>query len=59
MYYFYLEMPKEKNKTLKYNHGEKPMNVLIIIYADLESLLQKMSTCHKMKMYVTIMFIVM
>ena len=52
-------MPKEKNKTLKYNHGEKPMNVLIIIYADLESLLQKMSTCHKMKMYVTIMFIVM
>ena len=59
MYYFYLEMPKEKNKTLKYNHGEKPMNVLIIIYADLESLLQKMGTCHKMKMYVTIMFIVM
>lgn len=46
MYYFYLEMPKEKNKTLKYNHWEKPMNVLIIIYADLESLLRKISICH-------------
>ena len=39
-------MPKEDNKTLKYNHGEKPMKVSFIIYADLESLLEKMSICH-------------
>ena len=39
-------MPIEYNKTLKYNHGEKPMKVPFIIYADLESLLEKMSTCH-------------
>ena len=39
-------MPKEDNKILKYNHGEKSMKVPFIIYADLESLLEKMSTCH-------------
>ena len=39
-------MPIEYNKTLKYNHGEKPMKVPFIVYADLESLLEKMSTCH-------------
>ena len=39
-------MPKEDNKILKYNHGEMPMNVPFIICADLESLLEKMSTCH-------------
>ena len=39
-------MPIEYNKTLKYNHGKKPMKVPFIIYADLESLLEKMSTCH-------------
>ena len=39
-------MPKEDNKILKYNHGEMSMNVPFIIYADLESLLEKMSTCH-------------
>ena len=39
-------MPEEDNKILKYNHGEKSMKVLFIIYADLESLLEKMSTCH-------------
>ena len=39
-------MPKEDNKILKYNHGEKSMNVPFIIYADLESLLEKMNTCH-------------
>ena len=32
-------MPEEDNKILKYNHGEKYMKVLFIIYADLESLL--------------------
>ena len=34
-------MSKEDNKVLKYNHGEKSMKVLCIIYADLESLLEK------------------
>ena len=38
-------MPKEDNKILKYNHGEKSMKVPFIIFTDLESLLGKMSTC--------------
>ena len=38
-------MPKENNKTLKYNHVEKSMKVPFIIYADLESLLETMSSC--------------
>ena len=29
-------MPKEDNKILKYNHGEKYMGAPFIIYADLE-----------------------
>ena len=29
--YFYVEMPKEDNKILKYNHGEKSMRVPFII----------------------------
>ena len=43
--YYYVEMPKEDNKILKYKHGEKSMKVPFIIYADLESLLEKMNTC--------------
>ena len=39
-------MPKEENKILKYNHGEKSMKVPFIDYADLEPLLEKMSTSH-------------
>ena len=39
-------MPKEYNKILKYNEGEKSMRVPFIIYADLECLLEKMNTCH-------------
>ena len=39
-------MPNEDNKILKYNHGQKSMKLPFIIYADLESLLEKMSTCH-------------
>ena len=42
----YLEMPKEDNKLLKYNHGEKSMKNLFVIYADLECLVKKMSTSH-------------
>ena len=40
--YCAIEMPNEDNKILKYNHGEK----FIIIFADLESLLEKMNTCY-------------
>ena len=44
--YCCIEMPKEDNKMLKYNQREKSMNVPFIIYADLESLLEKMNTCY-------------
>ena len=39
-------MPEEDNKILKYNQGEKYMKVPFIIYADLDSLLEKMNACH-------------
>ena len=45
-YYCYVEMPENDNKILKHNQGEKSMKVPFIIYADLESLLEKMNTCH-------------
>ena len=44
--YCFVEMPEEDNKRLKYNQGEKSLKVAFIIYADLESLLEKMNTCH-------------
>ena len=44
--YCYVEMPEEDNKILKCNQGEKSMKVPFIIYAVLESLLEKMSTCN-------------
>ena len=44
--YCYVNMPKEDNKISTYNHGEKSMKAPFIIYVDLESLLEKMSTCH-------------
>ena len=44
--YCFVEMPKEDNKVLKYNHGEKPMKVPFIIYAVVESLIEKMSNSH-------------
>ena len=44
--YCYVERPEEDNKILKYNHGEKSMIAPFVIYADLECLLEKMSTCH-------------
>ena len=39
-------MPEEGTKISKYNHGEKSMKVPFIIYADVESLLEKMNNCH-------------
>ena len=40
--YYYVEMPDEDKKILKYNHGEKPLKTPAIIYADLGCLLEKM-----------------
>ena len=42
-------MPKEGNKLLRYNHGEKSMKFPFVIHADLECLLEKMSICHNPK----------
>ena len=38
-------MPTKDHNIIKYNHGEKSMKVPFIIYADLECLLEKLSTC--------------
>ena len=38
-------MPTKDNNIIKYNHGEKSMKLPFAIYADLECLLEKMSTC--------------
>ena len=43
--YCFVEMPDEFNKILKYNHGEKSLKALFMIYADLECLLEKMHSC--------------
>ena len=43
--YCHVEMPTKGNNTTKYNHGEKPIKMPFTIYADLECLLEKMSTC--------------
>ena len=44
--YCNVEMPNENNKIIKYNQGEKSIKLPFIIYADLECLLEKMSTCY-------------
>ena len=44
--YCYVEMAEEDNKLLKYNHCEKSMRATFVTYADLECLLEKISTCH-------------
>ena len=38
-------MPTKNNNIIKYNHGEKSMKLPFVIYADLECLLEKISTC--------------
>ena len=38
-------MPTKDNNSIKQNHGEKSMKLPFAIYADLECLLEKMSTC--------------
>ena len=42
--FFYLKMPDENNKILKYIPGEKSLKVAFIIYADLQCLLKKINT---------------
>ena len=41
--YCHVEMPTKNNNIL--NHGEKSMKLPLLIYADLECLLEKISTC--------------
>ena len=43
--YCHVEMPTKNNNIIKYNHGEKSMKLPFVIYADLECLLEKVSTC--------------
>ena len=40
-----VEMPTKNNNIIKYNQGEKSIKLPFVIYADLECLLQKKSTC--------------
>ena len=44
--YCHVEMPNEDNKIIKYNQEEKSIKPPFIIYADLECLLEKISTCY-------------
>ena len=44
--YCHVEMPNENNKIIKYNQGEKSTKLPFAIYADLECLLEKISTCY-------------
>ena len=39
-------MPTKDNNTIKYNRGEKYIKLPFVVYADLECLLEKMSTCY-------------
>ena len=43
--YCHVEAPTKDNNTINYNHGEKSMKLPFLIHADLECLLEKMSTC--------------
>ena len=44
-HYCHVEMPTKDNDIIKYNQGEKSIKMAFTIYADLECLLEKMSTC--------------
>ena len=44
--YSHIEMPTKDNNIIKYNQGEKSIKLPFIVYADLEYLLGKMSTCY-------------
>ena len=44
--YCHVEMPTKDNNTIKYNQGEISIKLPFVVYADLECLLEKMSTCY-------------
>ena len=44
--YCHAEMQTNDNNTIKYNQGEKSIKLPFVVYADLECLLEKMSTCY-------------
>ena len=44
--FYYVKMPDENYKILKYKPGEKSLKHSFIIYADLEYLLEKIDTCY-------------
>ena len=44
--YCHVQMPNEDNKIIKHNEGEKSIKSPFIIFADLECLLEKISTCY-------------
>ena len=43
--YCNVEMPIKDNNIIKYNQGEKSIKLPFVIYADVECLLENMSTC--------------
>ena len=44
--YCHVEMSAKDNNTIKYNQEGKSMELLFVVYADLECLLETMSTCY-------------
>ena len=44
--YCNIEMPSNDNNLINYNKGEKSLKLPFMIYADLECLLEKISTCY-------------
>ena len=44
--YCKIEMPSNDNNFIKYNQGEKSLKLPFVIYADLERILKKISTCY-------------
>ena len=45
--YCNVEIPTKDNNIIKYNQGKKSKKLPFVVYADLECLLEKMSTCQK------------
>ena len=43
--YCHVEMPTKDNNTIKYNQREKSIKLPFVVYANLECLLEKISTC--------------
>ena len=44
--YCLVEMPTKDNNVIKYSYGEKSIKLPFVVYADLECLLEKRSTCY-------------